>query len=315
LIDAEAPVARVRIQQSLWEHCDEDLADTFANASRPFVTRATSPFQLIDCGSSKDAKISIIDRLSGTVIGSLNVPSPYSGSSLVTMSQVGHFLPLGSRAAMHGLSLLERERQKPLWTTSPRQIAHDNDQALVGPSGPTFCVFQSRRHLFVMDPGTGQLLWERTDIDPQSGLSGDPVRGIFGDEQALVVMGANHTSYTIYGTATGEELRHGELEKAARHTQERRTFGRNLLYFTADGDDRRIRIWDPLTDRCLYERFASVRFLWKDTGEDEVVTLGVDGALHLVDGRTGTVRFSTVLNGADVQEASQLIVYRDFNRY
>jgi len=35
LQEAEKPVGRVRITQSLSEHCDNELAETYANASRP----------------------------------------------------------------------------------------------------------------------------------------------------------------------------------------------------------------------------------------------------------------------------------------
>jgi outer membrane protein assembly factor BamB len=315
LQEAQKPVAHVGISQSLWEHCDEELADTYINASRPFVTRATSPFHMIDKGSSIHSDICIIDRLSGTVVGNLTVPSPYAGSTLVTTSQVGHFVPLGSRGSMHGVSLLEPDRRQPLWTASPPQIVHDPDQTQVGPTGPTFCIFQSRRHLFAVDPGTGRLLWQRTDLDPQSGLAGDPVRGIFGDDAILIVVGADH-SFTQYRTATGEEMRRGQLDKDARHTQERRTFGRCLLYFAGEGEDRRIRIWDPLADRLVYDRPAPGRFLWKENfGEDEVMTIGPDRILQVVDGRTGTIRAEATLESADVQEASQLAVFKDASRY
>jgi len=315
LQEAEKPVGRVRITQSLSEHCDNELAETYANASRPFVTRAMSPFQLIDRGSSSRAEISIVDRLSGTIIDTLRVPSPYTGSTLATVSQVGHFLPLGSRGSLHGISLLEHDRQKPLWTTSPAPIALDVDQVLVGPSGPTFCVFQSHGHLFVVDPGTGRILWQRTDLDPQSGLGGDPIRGIFGDDQVIVVLDPDHLGYTVYRTASGEELRQGRLDNESRQTQERRTFGRCLVYFTADETNHRMRIWDPVGDRLLYDRPISDRVLWKETGEDEVAVVLADGTLQIVDGRTGAVHISVELPPADFQNACQLAVFRDSARY
>jgi outer membrane protein assembly factor BamB len=315
LKEAEKPAGRVRITQSLWEHCDNDLADTYANAARPFVTRPMSPFQLIDRGSSMRAEISIVDRLSGTIIDTLRVPSPYSGSALAMVSQVGHFLPLGSRGSLHGISLLQHDLQKPLWTTSPRPIALDVDQALVGPSGPTFCAFQSHSHLFVVDPGTGKLLWQRTDLDPQSGLGGDPLRGIFGDDEVIVVLAADHLAYTVYRTATGEELRQGRLDNESRQTQDRRTFGRCLLYITADDTNHRMRIWDPVGDRLLYDQPIWDHPLWKETGEDEVAVVGAGGTLQIVDGRTGAVRIAVELAPKDVQNACQLAVFRDSARY
>jgi len=315
LREAATPVSRVRVTQTLLEHCDRELDDAYTNASRPFVTRPNSPFQLIDRGSSTPAEISIVDRLSGTIVDTLHVPSPYSGSTVATTSQVGHFLPLGSRGALHGISLLQRERQKPLWTTAPPQIALDVDFALVGPSGPTFCVFQSHGNLFVVDPGTGKILWQRTDLDPQSGLASDPIRGIFGDEQVIVVLAPDHLGYTLYRTATGEELRQGRLDGESRQTQDRRIFGRRLLYVTAEDTNRRLRIWDPLGDRLLYDRPISDRVLWKETTDDEIAVVCEDSTLEIVDGRTGAVRVSAQLSTKEVQDAYQLAFFRDAARY
>jgi outer membrane protein assembly factor BamB len=315
LRDADKPVGRVHITQSLWEHCDNELAETYASASRPFVTRPMSPFQLIDRGSSSHSEISIVERLSGTIINTLHVPAPYTGSTMATYSQVGHFLPLGSRGSLHGISLLEHDRQKPLWTTSPPPLALDVEQVLVGPSGPTFCVFQSHGHLFAVAPGTGRILWQRSNLDPLSGLGGDPTRGIFGDDEVIVVLSADHLDYTVYRTATGEEIRQGRLDNESRQTQDRRTYGRCLVYLTADETNRRMRIWDPVGDRLLYDHPIFDRVLPKDTGEDEIAVVGTDFKLQIVDAHTGAVRISLDLSPKDVQNACQLAVFRDSSRY
>jgi outer membrane protein assembly factor BamB len=270
---------------------------------------------LIDRGSSAPAEISIVDRLSGSIVDTLHIPAPYTGSVVASASQVGHFLPLGSRGALHGVSLLERDRQKPMWTTSPPQIALDVDPALVGPSGPTFCVFQSHGNLFVVDPGTGKILWQRIDLDPQSGLGGDPIRGIFGDEHVLVVLAPDHLGYTTYRTSTGEEIRQGRLDNESRQTSDRKAFGRCLMYVTADETNRRVRIWDPLSDRLLYDRAISDRLLVKETADDEVAIVCEDCTLQIVDGKTGTVRASQRLTSHEVQNACQLAFFRDASRY
>jgi hypothetical protein len=314
LKSAQQPFGRAKISQSFWEHCNPDLADKYANAARPFVTRATTPFQLIDAGSSSTPKISIVDRLSGTIVGALEMP-PYWGGTLAVTSQVGHFIPLGSRAAFHGVSLLERDVERPIWTTAPTRIAKDPDSTYVGPSGPTFCVFQAHRHLFVVDPGTGRLIWHRTDLDPQSGLVADPTRGIFGDDQAMVVLGSDHMSYTVYATATGEELRQGSLDPTAHQIPERRAFGRSLLYFSSHDGSHRIRIWDPLTDRLVYDAAVCERLLWKETGDDEVAVINSAGLMQIVDGRTGSIRAELKLDGAEFQSLCQVSAFRTADCY
>jgi outer membrane protein assembly factor BamB len=315
LRDASKPVDRVRISQTFLEHCERELDDAYTNASRPFVTRPTSPFQLIDRGSSTPAEISIVDRLTGSIVDTLRLPSPYTGSVVACVSQIGHFLPLGSRGSLHGISLLERNREKPMWTTSPPQIALDVEAALVGPSGPTFCVYQSHGNLFVLDPGTGKVLWQRTDLDPQCGLGGDPIRGIFGDEHVLVVLAPDHLAYTAYATSTGEEIRQGRLDNESRQTSDRRTFGRCLMYITAEEANRRVRIWDPLSDRLLYDRAISDRLLVKETSDEEVAVVCEDCTLQIIDGRTGKVRVTQSLTQREVQNACQLAIFRDTSKY
>jgi outer membrane protein assembly factor BamB len=304
-----------RMSQTLWEHCNNDLAEKYANSSRPGVTRAASPFQLIDAGTANEPKVNIVDRLSGTVVGPIEIPAHYWGITLAVTSQVGHFLPLGSRGAFHGISLLEHDDQRPLWTNAPTRIARDTDSALVGPTGPTFCAFQSHRNLFVIDPGTGKLLWHRTDLDPQSGLVAEANRGIIGDDEALVVFGSDHLSYTVYRTSTGEELRQGSLDPATRQVPERRAFGRCLLHFTSREGSHRMRIWDPLTDRLLYDTPISERLLWKETGDDEVAVITADSRMQIVDGRSGAVRVDLKLDPREFQNLCQVSAFRDADCY
>ena len=312
---AERPFGRARVSQSLWEQCDPDLAEKYANASRPSVTRAASAFQLIDAGTVNEPKVSIVDRLSGSIVGPLEIPAHYWGITLAVTSQVGHFLPLGSKGAFHGISLLEHDSERPLWSNSPPRIAKDFDSSLVGPTGPTFCAFQSHRHLFVVDPGTGKLLWHRTDLDPQSGLVADANRGIIGDDEALVVFGPDHLNYTIYRTATGEELRQGSLDPSTRQIPERRAFGRRLLFFSSREGTHRMKIWDPLTDRYLYDTPVCDRLLWKETGDDEVAVITAAATMQIVDGRTGAVRVELKLDSQEYQSLCQVSAFRDADNY
>jgi outer membrane protein assembly factor BamB len=314
LKSAQQSFGPARISQSFSEHCNPELAEKYANSARQFVTRASTPFQLIDAGSSSTPKISIVDRLSGTVVGGLEMP-PYWGGTLAVTSQVGHFIPLGSRAAFHGVSLLERDVERPIWTTAPARIAKDPDSTYVGPSGPTFCVFQAHRHLFVVDPGTGRLIWHRTDLDPQSGLVADSNHGIVGDEEALVVFGSDHSSYTVYATATGEELRQGSLDPTAHQIPERRAFGRRLLYFSSHDGSHRMRIWDPLTDRLIYDAAVCDRLLWKETGEGEVAVITATEVMQIVDGHSGAIRAELKLDGPDFHNLCQVSAFRTADCY
>src|SRR5207247_2630090 len=143
----------------------------------------------------------------------------------------------------------EIEGERPLWSTALKHLPSPHDILRAGPAGPTFAAFQGKQYLAALDPGTGRVLWERSDLDPNSGLMNDPYGGLFGDDEVLVVFGGDRTSYTVYRTATGEEVRQGRLDVDL--GLQRRAFGRRLL-FTADGDaDKSLQIWDPLDDSTV----------------------------------------------------------------
>lgn len=87
------------------------------------------------------------------------------------------------------------------------------------------------------------------------------------------------------------------------------------MYITAEEANRRVRIWDPLSDRLLYDRAISDRLLVKDTSDEEVAVVCEDGTLQIVDGRTGSIRVTQSLTPREVQNACQLAIFRDASRY
>lgn len=227
---------------------------------------------------------------------------------------------------MHGISLLERQRTTPAWSVVPQNLGAEVDSMMVGPTGATFCVFQAHRHLIVADPATGRILWQRTDIDPHSGLDADVCRGIIGDDDVLVVFGFDRASYTAYSTRTGEELRRGKLDvNNNRHSQERRVFGRMLFHFSDAGTEsrpeRRMRLWDPLTDRFLLDVPVSESTVWRDTPDGEIVALLPPNRLIILDGRTGDVRIDRELEPERLEKFTkaggsfQVAASRDHARY
>jgi len=129
------------------------------------------------------------------------------------------------------------------------------------------------------------------------------------------VLGSDHMSYTVYATATGEELRQGALDPTAHQIPERRAFGRRLLYFSSHDGAHRLRIWDPLTDRLVYDAAVCERLLWKETGDDEVAVITAAGVLQIVDGRTGSIRAELKLDGPEFQSLCQVSAFRTADCY
>ena len=315
------PINNVAIRSVLWSSNDLRAAESFGRFRRRYETPVGSTFHLLDKGTQSESIIAAIGRFSGAELGRIHVPSAQHSAASAQNSHVGHFFPLGSPAALHGVSLLEFTSGKPLWTETPHEFGSRRDILRAGPAGPTFCTFQARQHLIAADPATGRTLWQRTDLDPGSGLVGDPYAGIFGDDEVLVVFGGDRVSYTVYRTATGEELRRGKLEVDTR--QQRRVFGRKLCHVYRSPLGPRIRIWDPLIDRMVFDEPAGRRPLAPFvTHEDELAVIvgspaGGGGAEHLkvIDVRAGELKIDVPLTRDELENLSAIRVFRNGERY
>ena len=200
-----------------------------------------------ETGEEPETRVAVIDRSAGLIAGKVRVPLRNSYPSLSKGAHVGHFFPVGSINHMTGVSLLEIADEKPLWKAKLGDAAAHQHILRVGPAGPGFCAFQGQQELVVLDPADGRTLWQRSDIDPSSGLVSDPYAGLFGDEEVLVLFAADRSSYTVFQTDTGEELYHGELNIDT--GQIRRIFGRKLFYICDTPEGRRMRIWDFGTEQ------------------------------------------------------------------
>lgn len=319
LTQPEIECRQVRIEETRWPN--EPLQAVYNGAGMQFLSTPRGlGFDLFDEGRGDDGQIVAIHRHSGPEpplrLGTLprndriageQPPGPRIGTTISLPTRyyypvqpqqafVGHFFPVGSAGAAHGVSLLEN---RVVWTTAPPGMPSRAEIVRVGPSGPTFSVFQCRQHLFAVDPANGQLLWQRNDLETCSGLSVDPFAGLFGDERVLVLFAADRVHYTLYDTASGEELRRGRLDVNLQ--QIRRTFGRRLFHFTNATTGRKLRVWDPLTDQVAWQEDADqlvdvsvhagvpagTKVFGFVTATDELAYLTTGGRLKIVDVQRG----------------------------
>lgn len=321
--------AGVRIVENKTPH--DDLQATYNGNNVQHLTVPRSlPFDLFDRGRGVAGQLTLVDRHSGLerpetieFPGRYSYPVISSGPGHLQHSYVGHFVPLGGTGTVHGLSLLER---RLVWSTSLEFLQFAKDLVRVGPAGSRFCAFQYRQHLFVLDPADGRLLWRRDDLEPLSGLMSDPVLGMIGDEQVLAVFSGQGTNYTLYDTATGAELRRGRLDVQPRLV--RRAYGRRLWHFSS-GEGRRIRVWDALTDRFVWDEAADefveasqldgvapgtkVFCFVRDTDEAAFVTRS--GRLRVADLARGEWKFDVPLEPEQLENLSYLRAFRDHERY
>lgn len=320
-------IKRVRITGTLW--MDNELQwkeQTFRRGRRPFLDDADDAYQLLYDSKNGTGQIAVVDRQTGALLGEIDIPSKHSHSNSPTGGRIGHFFPLGSESAMHGVSLLERSAGKPRWTSTPRNAGDQHMFLRAGPAGPSFCTFQWREHLIVADPANGRIRWQRSDLDPDCGLNGDPYVGLFGDAEVLVVFGSDRRSYTIYRTVTGEELDKGKLDIDPRG--QRHAVGRKLFHTTDSATGRRLRVWDPLKGRMLFDEPISGRIASDVTPDGELViaqspptnTADTDtdraaGRVLVVDLHSGRVELSLRMPASEFAKLSSVTAFRDSRRY
>jgi outer membrane protein assembly factor BamB len=221
----------------------------------------------------------------------------------------GDFFPLGSEGHAHGISLTELDGERPFWTTALKNLPSSQDIVRAGPTGPTFAAFQARQYLAVLDPGTGRVLWDRSDLDPNSGIISDPYGGLFGDDEVLTVFANDRVSYTVYRTATGEEVRQGRLDIDL--GLQRKVFGRRLLFTADDDSDKSMRIWDPLDDSTVLSVPVHDRVFMAVTPNDDLVLLGPSNKLTVFDVAAGKTTLTANLANVDLLNLSTLRAFTD----
>lgn len=255
----------------------------------------------------------IVDRDSAVITGQLPQLDRFYPTGLPSgPPEAGnHLFPVGGPGRMLGFSLLGSDQQDPTWNTSFAPLRATQEFLRVGPVGPNFCVFQSRQHLVVVDPATGKVAWRR-ELEPNSGLMAESDTGLFGDREVLVVFGSDQSSFTIYETATGRELRRGRLPPD-QHSN-RRPFGRKLFHIIDSNEGRRLRIWDPLTDlNELDEPFTgSLSVIVTPDGE---LLLLQAGRVRVLDVHHGFVNLDVTLSEEHVRGANTVRAFSDADRY
>lgn len=259
----------------------------------------------------------IVDRDCGVVTGQLPQLDRYYPTGLQpgAPAAVNHFFPVGGPGRMLGFSLLGRDQAEAAWETPFVPLRATQEFLRVGPVGPGFCVYQSRQHLIVVDPATGRIAWRR-ELEPHSGLLGESETGLFGDREALFVFGSDQSAFTVFETATGREIRQGRLP-VDQH-QSRRAFGRRLFHIAEVNGVRRLRIWDPLTDRNELDEAlpnGTSAFQPTVTLDGELLLVLRSGRVRVIDVYNSLVKLDVMLPESGVSGANTLRAFSDRDRY
>lgn len=194
-----------------------------------------------------------IDRYSGAGRAHIEMPEQ-TPLPVARYRYVGHLMPIGGRTDLRAVSLLESGDGAPFWKHRFRPVeATIRDAIEPSVATPSVFVFQTVKHLIGIEPRTGRVLWRRSDLDLESGVRVDNEAGLFGDDEALTLFHSDGETYSILSTQTGETLdtRQASIDFSYR----KRVFGRKLFHVTEElatesGEtERRIRVWDPVTNQ------------------------------------------------------------------
>jgi outer membrane protein assembly factor BamB len=125
--------------------------------------------------------------------------------------------------------------------------------AMPGPVSDSQVVFQRIRNLVALDPLTGETLWIRQNIPPFSIL--------FGDEETIVVMPPNQAEQAerkvlLFRAVDGQSLGQRTIppsEPMAMLRPRLTTLGRNVLLVAHENGKKRLSLFDPLTEKPVWQ--------------------------------------------------------------
>ncbi len=280
-------VNQVSIQETIWLENNRGLESAFDHSRGRFWSSNNRSFHILNKSYNNQGQMALINRMSGVQVGEIKVPYRHDLPTRTKNSRSGHYIPMGSPVSMMGISLLEYQTKEPLWKSAPKGDVRPHVLMRAGPAGERFSVFQSHHTLVVVNPVNGKILWQRNDLEANSGLICDQYSGLIGDEKVLVLFGSDRHAYTVYDTLTGMILYQGKLPKNENHL--RNSFGRKFFYVAKYDNHRRVRIWDPLHDELLMDERINSQ-IFSSVTPDHKLVLGTSPSrvrvLDIEEGKT-----------------------------
>jgi outer membrane protein assembly factor BamB len=316
-LDCQRPAWNVRqvvIRPRPFSAADPELVRLWTQTPRQLSLSDDKEFHLLHNGSYVNSWWKLVDRYAGIERGSIRVPSRPSIANAQAYRTIGHLVPVGAEASLTGISLLEYRNQAPLWQFSfpPTQTARETLEP--GPSTPTVCVFQTRKHLIAVDPRNGNVLWRRSDLDMESGVTVDREFGLLGDDHVIVIFHRDQQSYTRLDALTGAILNTGKLASDFRYG--RAVFGRKLYHRSTidDKGQQFARIWDPLTETLELDEPINGRLLDEENG-DELGLLDTNGRLRVYQMPDVRLLVDTDLGKSATQSVTTFKFFSDEERF
>jgi outer membrane protein assembly factor BamB len=195
-------------------------------------------------------------------------------------------------------------RIRILWSRELPGAAVAMPEPQVGPLWPGGLIVHSGDHLLCLHPLTGQLLWKRR-LPQEFDYSGLLHSRLFGDQQAVVLLGSDGASIESFRSSDGRPLGRGPVQ-IGRGT-ECGTVGRFLIHTDLA---YRLHILDGATGEDRLQREPPVilaathtESLFAALPGDRILTITADGELVLVDLQAGRQVFRTKLPPSETMAA------------
>jgi outer membrane protein assembly factor BamB len=312
---AGRPIRQVAIRRLPWSEADPETIQRWSQTPRQIAGPSEIEFQILHSGSYVAGKWTLMDRYTGTERGTIRIPTRPNFANAASYRSVGHLMPVGGQSSLMGVSLLDYLNQGPLWHFSfpPTETAAESLEP--GPSTPTVCVFQTRKHLIGVAPADGSVLWRRSDLDLESGVFVDREAGLLGDDRVIVMFHRDQQSYTRLDALTGAILNSASLPVNFRYGK--RVFGRKLFHIsTPDINAQQFaRVWDPLTETYdLEEPFAGGR-LHGASEADELALASPGGRLQVFQMPEATKIADTQIGPSALETSSSMQFFSDKQRF
>lgn len=309
LIPPDTPVTRVRFSSLLNDVPRKPIGVTSILRSRIRGSQQFVEQRTLDLNGRNVQELALVDSETGQELQRVNLEEQYFPTRPTEVNR--NLIHLGGPNSAAALSILDR---RVLWKDLTWQGTPVKGLLRAGPAGPDFVVYQAEQSLYVADPVTGKVRWKRDDLESRDGLVSDSYTGIIGDRTCLVVFKSEPGRYRIFDTLDGHEIRSGHLPLSQSYP--RVANGRMLFYSQYDRDQKlTIRLWDPLTNRHLFEDKVLAQFSQQSPlfdGGKQFAYVSENRDLKVVRTETGEIRFKIPFPGDDA--ASAINIFEDRER-
>lgn len=213
-------------------------------------------------------------------------------------------IPVLNESQLHLAALRADGRIRILWSRELPGAALAMPEPQTGPLWPGGLIVHSGDYLFCLHPLTGHPLWKRR-LPQEFDYNGLLPSRLFGDQQAVIVLGSDGASIESYRASNGRPLRRTPVQ-IGRGT-ECGTVGRFLIYTDLA---YRLHVLDGATgeDRLQSEppiilAATHTESLFAALPRDRILTITAEGELVLVDLQAGRQVFRTKLPPSETMAA------------